>query len=131
MKAANMFAEIMPRDMNPSGLAQKSNFHRSYFVLDNSPNSDYIDSERPGRRPNPAPLIDIVNLILAQPFNHEWAKTVAAYAARKEMKPTHDLAGRYFIDPLALLYTCQLTMCMPPASDASTAVSEKCTPFLM
>jgi hypothetical protein len=32
----------------------------SYFVLDNTPNSDYISNHYPGRRPNPAPLIDIV-----------------------------------------------------------------------
>jgi hypothetical protein len=36
-------------------------FHCSYFVLDNIPNADYISDERSGRRPNPAPLIDIVN----------------------------------------------------------------------
>jgi hypothetical protein len=102
MKAGTMVAEIMPKEMNPLGKAQKPNFNCSYFVLDNSPISDYIGDERPGRRPNPAPLIDIVNLILAQPFDYEWAKTVAAYAARKAMNPTHELAGRYFIDPLAL-----------------------------
>jgi hypothetical protein len=34
---------------------------RSYFVLDNIPSSDYISDELPGRRPNPAQLIDIVN----------------------------------------------------------------------
>jgi hypothetical protein len=59
-----MFAEIMRRIMSLSGKLKNSNSYRSYFVLDKSPNSDYIADERPGRRPNPAPLIDIVNLIL-------------------------------------------------------------------
>jgi hypothetical protein len=42
----------------------------SYFVLDNTPNSDYISKLYPGRRPNPAPLIDIVNKTIPMPANY-------------------------------------------------------------
>jgi hypothetical protein len=58
-----MFGSVhptIPVEMNRSEQVQKPVLHRSYFVLDNIPSSDYIGDERPGRRPNPTPLIDIV-----------------------------------------------------------------------
>jgi hypothetical protein len=52
-------------EMNGSGQEPKLTGRRSYFVLDNTPIPDYISNHYPGRRPNPAPLIDIVKRKLA------------------------------------------------------------------
>jgi hypothetical protein len=50
----------IPAEMNRSEQVQQPVLYRSYFVLDNTPISDYISDYYSGRRPNPAPLIDIV-----------------------------------------------------------------------
>jgi hypothetical protein len=55
----------IPAEMNRSEQVQKPVLYCSYFVLDNTPNPDYISAHYPGRRPNPAQLIDIVNRKLA------------------------------------------------------------------
>jgi hypothetical protein len=65
--SGHIIPRIIAKEMNRSGQAQKPLRDRSYFVLYNTPSSDYISDLYPGRRPNPAPLIDIVKRNFAMP----------------------------------------------------------------
>jgi hypothetical protein len=60
MGSGHIIPRIIPAEMNRSEQVQKPVLHCSYFVLDNTPIPEYISNHYPGRRPNPAPLIDIV-----------------------------------------------------------------------
>jgi hypothetical protein len=69
--SGHLIPPLIAKELNRSEQVQKPLRDSSYFVLDINPKSDYINHDYPGRRPNPAPLIDIVNMQIDHSF---WAE---------------------------------------------------------